>query len=95
MRITKTPDGGLKVWLSANDTYQWATRPGASWPCSALESKVVFAEFDGKGDLVDHNLVEKGLEDCSGDEFNACLTDHIASKYPDHPALRGEPQPIS
>jgi len=94
MRI-KEHNGSLKVWLSANDTYLWATRPGASWPCSELRGRRVFAEFDATGDLIDLAIDGgRGEQDCSSDEFNACLTDHIASRYPNHPALRGEAQPI-
>lgn len=95
MRIIKTPDSSLKVWLTANDTYNWATRPGESWLCSFLRSRRVFAEFDGNGDLI--NLAidgGRGDQDCPGDEFSACLSDHIASRYPNHPALRGEVQPV-
>ena len=25
---TQIFDNGVKLWLSANDTYRWATRPG-------------------------------------------------------------------
>ena len=95
MRVKETAAGALKVWLSARDTEQWATRPGAAWPCSELRGGSVFAEFDRQGDLVDLAINGgRGEQDCSADEFNACLTDHIASRYPDHPALRGEPQPV-
>jgi hypothetical protein len=111
MRITETPDGGLKVWLSANDTYQWATRSGVSRPYSFLRNRRAFAEFDSKGDLVDMAINGgRGDQDCpwyqknypdtfdiqgyKGNEFTACMSDHIASKYPNHPALRGEVQPI-
>ena len=44
---------GVKLWLSARDTYRWATRPGRAWPCSTLSGKRLFAEFDAVGDLVD------------------------------------------
>lgn len=95
MRLSQTPNGGLKLWLSANDTYQWATRPGASWPCSALSNRRLFAEFEANGDLVDLVIDGgRGEQDCPGDELNAIATDHIASRFPDHPAVRGEPQAI-
>lgn len=86
---------GIKLWLSANDTYLWATRPGASWPCSELRGRRLFVEFDGDGDLVDLAIDGgRGNQDCSSDELTAIATDHIASRYPNHPALRGEPQAV-
>jgi len=100
MRIQQTPDNGIKVWLSAADTYAWASRHRAGLPCSKLSNRRVFAEFDENGDLVDLTIDGGRRELRSGklvvgvDEFNSCLTDHIASRYPDHPALRGDPQPI-
>ena len=41
---TQTTDSGVKLWLSANDTYNWATRPRAIWPCSKLAGNRLFAE---------------------------------------------------
>jgi hypothetical protein len=40
--------GGVKLWLSTNDTYNWAH----NWPGSQLRGKSLFAEFD-RGGLVD------------------------------------------
>jgi hypothetical protein len=95
MRVKQTESGQLKVWLSADDTEHWASRLGAAWPCSQLRGRRVFAEFDSRGDLVDLAIDGgRGDQDCDGTEFSACLTDHIASRFPDHPALRGEPQPL-
>ena len=89
MRITKASDGSLQVWLSAADTEEWAERPGESWPCSQLNGRSVFAEFDSDGDLVDMTVDSgRGDQDIDGTEFNACLSDHIALRYPDHPAIR-------
>lgn len=86
MRIVNN-NGNLKVWLSANDTYNWATRTGASWPCSQLRGKRVFAEFEANGDLVDAAVNGKE-SDVDSTEFDACMGDHIARKFPDHPAIR-------
>ena len=79
-------DRTVKVWLSANDTYDWAHKSGASWPCSQLSGRRVFAEFCG-GDLVDVSFDGgRGEQDCDGTEFNACFADHIARRLPkDHP----------
>lgn len=95
MRLIETPDGGLKLWLSAHNTEDWATRPGASWPCSFLRGRALFAEFEGNGDFI-HLVIDGGRGDQDGpaDEFSAITTDYIATRYPDHPALRGDPQPV-
>ncbi len=97
MRLTETPDGGLKLWLSARETNNWATRPGANWPCSILRGRCLFVEFDGCGDLIDLAIDCRSggrlTDDCSADELNAITTDHIAAKHPNHPCLRGKPQP--
>lgn len=69
--------GYFKIWLSARDTYNWAHRPGATWPCSFLSDRQVFAEFDLAGDLVDLQIDGgRGDQDCPADEFTACIDDH-------------------
>lgn len=60
------------IKLSARDTYEWANKPGASWPGSSLAGRAVWAQFDRKnGDLVDTNAGE----DIDGNEFNAIFDD--------------------
>ena len=66
----------IKLWLSANDTYDWANRPGASWPCSFLAGKKLFAEFDN-GDLVDFAVNGKDGVDVDCNEFTAITDDFI------------------
>ena len=68
----------VKVWLSANDTYDWAHRPGAAWPCSFLADKTLFAEFDD-GDLVNYAVDGTTGEDVDlpADEFDAITSDFI------------------
>lgn len=75
---------GFKLWLSARDTYNWANRAGASWPCSMLADKRVFVEFDRNG------LCDLGINghrtDCSVHELNAIVSDAIKPYLPkDHP----------
>jgi len=84
MRL-RTEQNIVSVWLSANDTCNWAHKPGAAWPCSQLSGRRVFAEFDQTG------LVEliinggRGDQDCDSAEFSACVADHLAGKLPaDH-----------
>lgn len=78
MRVKETPSS-LKLWLSAHDTYNWAHRAGASWPCSELSGHRVFAEFDANGDLVDMAIDGRTL-DCDANEFNACTSDFLARR---------------
>lgn len=87
-QITETT---VKLWLSATDTEDWATRPGESWPCSGLAGKRLFAEFDRNG-LVDIAVNGKA-GDCTGQhsgnsaEFNAITSDHLRQFLPkEHPA---------
>jgi hypothetical protein len=65
--------GNCKVWLSARDTYDWAHRPGASWPCSTLSDHRIMAEVQGDN-LVDFTIDGK-MGDCDGNELDAILAD--------------------
>lgn len=75
MRI-KREGTTVRLWLSANDTYNWAHRPDASWPCSQLAGKRLFAEFDD-GDLIDYSIDGDGYVDMPADEFTAITDDFI------------------
>jgi len=67
----------LKIWFSESDTYDWAHKPGAAWPCSALSDKKVFVEFHD-GDLVDIQINGgRGDRDCGGHELNAMVDDAL------------------
>ena len=78
MRKIITEFGYTKLWLSANDTYQWAHKAGTSWPCSFLADKPLFAEFDSNGDLIDLAInYRHGDQDCPGDEFKAITDDFL------------------
>jgi hypothetical protein len=88
MRLKIHPDSVI-LWLSARDTSDWATRPGAAWPCSTLADHRICAEFDRNG-LVDLTIDGRSLgkhADVDCNEFNACTSDHLRGKLPiDHPA---------
>ena len=78
MKIEKQGDT-VKLWLTAEDTYQWARKPGAAWPCSFLSGKTLFAEFND-GDLVNYALdgrCDRTTLDIPADEFNAITNDFI------------------
>ena len=84
---------GTQLWLSANDTRSWASRPGAHWPCSTLAGKRVWAYFDTRGDLIDVTVNGTGgcqVDEMDGHEFSAITSDFLRDRYgPDHPAIRG------
>lgn len=79
----------FKLWLSAADTYNWAHRPGSSWPCSTLSDNRLFVEFDSNGlcDIsVNGGNSETVLQHIDGHELNAAVADHAARLLPqDHP----------
>ena len=79
MKIKKIKNT-VKLWLSANDTYKWAHKTGACWPCSLLSGKQLFAEFDD-GDLVDFtvndNTTSTIARNIPSNEFNAITSDYL------------------
>lgn len=77
MRIKAWPDNtGYSMWLSANDTYNWAHRPGKSWPCSQLSGKRLVVEVDSNG-LCDLAIDGRTDTDCDGSELDAIVDDHL------------------
>ena len=78
MRVKKS-DYGTQLWLSAKDTYNWAHKSGASWPCSVLSGHRLYAQFDKGNDLIDVTIDGKS-KDCPGidiNEFNAITSDFM------------------
>ncbi len=83
MRLQDNGDS-IALWVSANDTYDWAHKVNASWPCSALSGHRFFMAGDSNG------LLEFTIDGKDGDvdahEFNACVSDMLDGKIPeDHP----------
>jgi len=76
MRIKKSDNGNTQLWLSANDTYNWANKPDGKWPCSVLSGRRLYAEFDKSGDLVDM-IIDGQRPDCPADEFDAITSDFM------------------
>lgn len=75
MRIKRTGNT-IKLWLSANDTYNWAHKTETCWPCSFLAGKRLFAEFVD-GDLIDIAVNGCHTRDVPSDEFNAITSDFM------------------
>ena len=74
-------DDSVTVQLSAADTFRWANRPGASWPCSTLSLHAVWAQFD-RGGLID----VRAPKDMDGAEFDAIMQDATRGRIPSgHP----------
>ena len=77
MRI-KRSQYGVNLWLSARDTYEWARKPGAAWPCSQISGRRLFAAFERNGDLVDVSIDGgRGEQDVDANEFNAITADFL------------------
>lgn len=76
MRIQKS-DTGYVMWLSANDTYEWAHKAGASWPCSTLSDKRCMVAVDNNGlcDISVNGRDDNGFID--GTELDAIVSDYL------------------
>ena len=84
MRTSITPDQ-ITLWLSKRDTYYWAHRADASWPCSTIAGKSLVAVFDQNG-LVDITINGRATGEVDGTEFNVITSDFLRAKVPeDHP----------
>lgn len=76
---------GFKLWLSADDTESWASRPGEAWPCSQLAGKRLFVEFDSNG-LCDLAIDGSNETDCDNTELTAIVSDFMRGELPAHHA---------
>ena len=75
----------ITLWLSKRDTYDWARRADASWPCSTIAGKSLVAVF-GQNGLVDIAINGRAAGEVHGAEFNAITSDFLRAKVPeDHP----------
>jgi hypothetical protein len=70
---------GYTIWLSAQDTEDWARRPGASWPCSTLAGHRLRIEVDSNG--LCNLSVDGRYGDVDGHELDACVADHLPAEY--------------
>jgi hypothetical protein len=79
MRIRRHEYGGqiigYAMWLNAWETYLWATRPHAAWPCSQARSNRLMIQVDSNG-LCDFTVNGKDA-DMDGNELDAIVSDHL------------------
>lgn len=73
---TKINPTSIRLWLSANETYQWAHKPGATWPGSQLSGRRLFAEWDSNG--LCGFAVDGKQYDIDAVELSACTSDYLA-----------------
>ena len=71
---------GYTIWLSEDDTWSWAHRINASWPCSQLADHKVCAIVDNNG-LCDLYIDGKYPDEVDSTELQACIADHLPKKY--------------
>ena len=78
---TKDTGDGYTMWLSARDTYDWAHKTGAVWPCSQLSDRRVVVCVDDNG-LCDISIDGgRGEQDVDGNELDAIVSDHLPQKF--------------
>ena len=75
MRI-KATNGGYKLWLSGQDTSNFARQ----WPCSTLGGEAVFIEVDSNG-LCDARVTNVKTDDIDGRELEAIVGDMLPPAY--------------
>lgn len=87
MRLKDNGDS-ITLWASKWDTEEWATKPGAAWPCSTLRGRRFVASFDSNGlyDLTVNGRMPSESDDIDGNELSAICADFIDERIPqDHP----------
>ncbi len=97
---TRIDENAVTIWLSAQETGDWARRPGAAWPYSHLADRRLMASYDTNGlcDLTVNGIGFAGTfldrhyysidtpRDLSAAELNACVADHLRDVLPaEHP----------
>ena len=46
---TRIDATSFTLWLSARETYDWASKIGGAWPCSTIRGRSVMVQFDANG----------------------------------------------
>lgn len=74
MKIQKT-ENGTKIFLSKNDSWRWAMRPGRSWPCSTLSDKRIYVELASNNDIIDVRINGRNPKNIDSHELRSLLKD--------------------
>lgn len=64
-----------QLCLSSNETYTWATKVNASWPCSQLKGHRLRVTVDQNG-ILDY-AIDGQYKDIDDNELTACVADHL------------------
>jgi hypothetical protein len=78
-RLQKSIDGtvtGYSLNLSSNETYEWAHKSGAAWPCSTLSGSRLRVDVDSNG-LCDIAIDGQCPDGVDGTELDAIVSDHL------------------
>ena len=67
---------GYTMWLSSTETYDWAHRADAAWPCSTIDGKRIKIIVDGNGPY-DVTIAGVDGDDIDGGELRAIIADHL------------------
>lgn len=73
--VIETPDG-YRMRLSPDDTWDWAHRPGALWPCSETAGHSLTVVVDSVG-LCEIAVDGREEIDLDGNELDAIVSDFL------------------
>jgi hypothetical protein len=77
MKIIRHGTTGYTMYLSAQDTCNWATCPGKRWPCSRLAGHHTVVQVDRNG-LFDFSVTgSQSNGPIENNELEACVADHL------------------
>lgn len=79
MKIKKTKNT-TQIWISSNETFRWARRPNAQWPCSTLADRRVFVELASNNDIINIKINGKNSSIIDEHELRCCLNDLTKGK---------------
>lgn len=67
---------GYTMWLAAHETYNWAHRAGASWPCSTTSNRRLCVVVDTNG-LCDLTVNGRDNGNVDATEIDTIVADHL------------------
>ena len=71
---------GYTMSFSAPNTWDWAHRPNARWPCSSLAGKRIFIVVNNNG-LAETRVRGRGDLNIQSDELAAIVADHLPQSH--------------